>query len=51
MFPFNLYSRLFLSYEHIVNYISTNVPGINLHQEHLVNFTLRQFMDIFLPSY
>lgn len=48
--PFNFYSQLFLCNEHIINDISTNVPGTNPHHEHLVNFTLRQLMDTFSPS-
>lgn len=49
-FPFNLYSQLFLSYEHILNTVSTHVPGVLPHHEHLVNFTLRQVMDAFSPT-
>lgn len=49
-YPFNIYSQLFLSYQHILNEISSNVPGVSPHHEQLVNFTLRQLMDMFSPS-
>src|SRR6185437_567782 len=49
-YPFNVYSQLFLSYQHILNAISSNVPGVSPHHEQLVNFTLRQFMDMYSPS-
>lgn len=49
-YPFNLYSQFFLCAEHILNVMTTNVPGVTRHNEHIVNFTLRQFMDVFSPS-
>ena len=50
LYPFNLYSQLFLSYVHLLDYMSTNVPGVTPHNQHLVNFTLHQLMDSFSPS-
>ena len=49
-YPFNLYSQLFLSIENLFNDLSSNVPGVLHHHEHLVNFSGRQLLDMLAPS-
>ena len=50
LFPFNFYAQSFLCAEHLLNEISTDVPGVSPHHAHIVNFSLRQVMDVFSPS-
>lgn len=49
-FPFNLYMQGFLTYEKWWNETTLNIPGVSKHHEHMVNFTVRQLIDMFSPS-
>lgn len=49
-FPFSFYYESFLMIQDWWHTAATNVRGVNKHHESVVDFTLRQFLDIFSPS-
>lgn len=49
-FPFNLFVQGFLMNECWWNEGTKNIPGATKHHEDMVNFTVRQVLDMFSPS-
>jgi polyhydroxyalkanoate synthase len=49
-FPFNLYSQSFALIESFWNDMTSHISGVAKHHHKIVNFTTRQFLDIFSPS-
>jgi len=49
-YPFNFYSQAFLLYERLWNEASKGIGGVSKHHKSVVNFSGRQFLDIFSPS-
>lgn len=49
-FPFNLYTEAFWLCEQWWDEATTNIRGVSKHHEQVVNFTARQFLDMFSPS-
>lgn len=48
--PFSLWYRLFLINQDWWQQASTGVHGVSQHHENMVEFTIRQWLDIFSPS-
>lgn len=49
-FPFTYYYESFLLLQHWCHVATTNVRGVNRHHEDVVDFTLRQMLDMFSPA-
>ncbi len=50
IFPFNVYSQVFLMCEKWCNEATTGTKGVWKHHEDVLNFTVRQMLDMFSPS-
>jgi len=50
LFPFNLYSQAFLLYEKWWDEATLGIRGVSKHHEHVVNFVVRQLLDMVSPS-
>ncbi|MBI3285435.1 MAG: polyhydroxyalkanoic acid synthase [Burkholderiales bacterium] len=48
--PYNGYSKAFLQRQQLCQQAVTGVRGVSQHHENVVNFTLRQILDVFAPS-
>lgn len=50
LFPYNVYSQAFLLCEQWLSEATTGVRGVSKHHERIVNFSVRQFLDMLSPS-
>lgn len=50
VFPYSYYYESFLLMQNWWHVAATNVPGVSQHNEEVVDFTLRQFIDMISPS-
>jgi polyhydroxyalkanoate synthase subunit PhaC len=50
VFPFNLYTQGFLLTQQWLNEATSNLRGVSVHNQRVVNFTTRQLLDMFSPS-
>jgi polyhydroxyalkanoate synthase subunit PhaC len=49
-FPYSLYYQSFLMVEQWWHYATTGVRGVSRHNQDVVSFTARQFLDVMSPS-
>lgn len=49
-YPFSSIYHSFLSIQELWQTATTNIPGVSKHHEDVVNFTVRQFLDMYSPS-
>lgn len=49
-FPFNVYSQFFLLNERFWHHLTMGVRGVSKHHENLVNFIVRQILDMTAPT-
>ncbi|MFI4936971.1 MAG: alpha/beta fold hydrolase [Candidatus Berkiellales bacterium] len=49
-FPFNVLSQGFLLNEKLWNDATSNISGVSEHHQNVVNFSIRQILDMFSPS-
>lgn len=50
IFPFSLYAQTFLLFEKYANELTSNIRGVSIHHEHVINFMARQWLDMLSPS-
>ena len=49
-YPFNALSQSFLAAQHWWKHASTNIPGVSKHHQDMVQFVVRQIIDMYCPA-